>query len=155
MNSLETLKQSLKFDTWANGMILDSLKASASPNQAAIEKLGHVILGERFWLLRMLGQAEKTKTSDFWSCETVADCERVFRETKDAYDSFFADLTEEKLESTFTYTNSEGNTYTNNLREVFTHVFFHSVHHRGQIIEAIRQSGEKPPYVDFIGFLRA
>lgn len=154
MNSLETLRQSLEFDTWANGLILHHLQSSSNPDQSAIQKFGHVVLGEKFWLLRIKGETAKTQTSDFWSCETVADCESIYNETRDAYKSFFADLTEEKLESTFTYTNSEGNTYTNSLREVFTHVFFHSVHHRGQIIEAIRNSGEKPPYVDFIGFLR-
>lgn len=154
MNSLKTLRQSLAFDTWANGLILDSLKASANPNKSAIEKLGHVLLGEKFWLLRILGQAEKTKTSDFWSCETVDDCKRIFNETRSEYENFFAALTEEKLEEKVTYTNSEGNTYTNSLREIFIHVFFHSVHHRGQILDVIRANDETPPYVDFIGFLR-
>lgn len=154
MNSLETLRQSLAFDTWANGLILSHLKDATAPSSDVIKKLGHILLGEKFWLLRILGQAEKTKTSDFWSCETVADCERIFEETKEAYSDFFAALTDDKLEEKITYTNSEGNIFSNNLREIFTHVFFHSVHHRGQILDVIRANGEKPPYIDFIGFLR-
>lgn len=153
MQSLETLKDSLEFDTWANGLILDSFKKT-NPTVEAIKKLGHILLAEKFWLQRILGQAPVTQISYFWSIETAAECEELFGDTRKSYGDFFAGLTEEKLETTVTYTNSAGDTFTNTLSEIFTHVFFHSVHHRGQIIEAIRKNGDEPPYVDFIGFLR-
>ena len=104
--------------------------------------------------MRMTEAHADSTNFNFWSIETIEDCEKFFGENKRRYESFFADLTEEKLDTTATYKNSKGLEFTNTLREILTHVFFHSVHHRGQIIQLIRAAGETPPYIDFIGFLR-
>jgi uncharacterized damage-inducible protein DinB len=154
MNSLETLREYLRFDTWANGLILRSLRNSAKPSIDAVRRFGHIVLAERFWLMRILGNAPVAKTADFWATESVSECEKLCELTRQNYESFFKDLTEEKLSNAVNYSNSRGETFTNTLRDIFTHVFFHSAQHRGQVIEAIRRNGEEPPYVDFIGYLR-
>lgn len=154
MQTLENLREFLSFDIWANDLILHALKHSAPSNEKAVQIFGHLLLAEAEWLMRMTGKHADSTNFNFWSIETIDDCEKVFSKNKENYETLFAGLTEEKLDSTATYKNSKGLEFTNTLREIFMHVFFHSAQHRGQIIQVIRAGGETPPYIDFIGFIR-
>ena len=154
MQTIENFHEILAFDDWANKLILQALKNSASPNEKAVQIFGHLLLAENEWLMRMTGTHADSKNFNFWSIETTADCEKLFSENQQNYEKLFAGLTEEKLDSTATYKNSKGLEFTNSWREILAHVFFHSAQHRGQIIQAVRAAGETPPYLDYIGFLR-
>jgi uncharacterized damage-inducible protein DinB len=156
MQTLENFREFLAFDNWANDLILRAFKDSVQPNEKAVQIFGHLLLAENEWLLRVTGEHADSTDFNFWAVETIADCEKVFDENKANYERFFTNLTEEKLDSIIVYKNSRGLEFTNTLREIFTHVFFHSAQHRGQIVQTIRASGggDAPPYVDFVGFLR-
>lgn len=154
MNTLENLRESLAFDFWANDLILQALKNSSLSNEKAVQIFGHLLLAEYEWLRRLTGEHADSTNFNFWSIETIADCEKIFDENRRNYEKLFSKLTEENLNSTATYKNSKGLEFTNTRREILNHVFFHSAQHRGQIIQTIRAAGETPPYVDFIGFLR-
>lgn len=152
MNTIEMLRQFNAYNIWANECVLASLKESNDEN--SIRYFAHILLAEKIWLLRLLTEADNTGF-DFWPDVSIEDCEELLNENRETYDSFFSELTEEQLESTATYKNSKGVKFTNTYREVFTHVFFHSAYHRGQIATATRASGDAhPAYTDFIGFLR-
>lgn len=151
MNTIEMIRQFYAYNTWANERELASLKESNSASAARY--FYHILLAEKFWLKRILENADTTGYN-FWHDATVEECEKLLNENKDSYNAFFADLTEEKLDETATYKNSKGVQYTSTYREIFTHVFFHSAYHRGQITTALRTDGAIPPYTDFIGFLR-
>jgi uncharacterized damage-inducible protein DinB len=152
MNTIENFHEFLAFDNWANDLILQALKTFSNPSEKAVSVFGHLLLAENEWLSRITGEHADSTNFNFWSIETAEDCERIFEENQKNYEKFFAALTEEKLDSSATYKNSQGLQFTNTLREILTHVFFHSVQHRGQIIQSIRAAGETPPYIDFIGF---
>jgi len=153
MRTLEYLLQLLKFNDWANGLVLESLQVSAHPSEPAVRAFAHLLLAEKVWLQRILEGVDNTGF-DFWSGKNVVFCEVLYKENRQKFGEFFAGLTEETLDDVTTYKNSKGDEYSNTIREVLTHVFFHSGHHRGQILTHIRAGGETPPYVDFIGFLR-
>jgi len=151
MNTIEFLRQIYVYNAWANERELGVLKESNDADGARF--FYHILLAEKFWLKRILENADTTGYN-FWLEATVEDCEKLLNENKEAYNAFFADLTEEKLEQTANYKNSKGVEYTNTYREIFTHVFFHSAYHRGQITSALRAGNATPAYIDFIGFLR-
>lgn len=153
MQTIEHFRELLEFNDWANGLILDSLQKSARPSEPAVRAFAHLLLAEKVWLQRILEGVDNTGF-DFWSGKNVVFCELLYTENKKSLGQFIDALTEEKLEDITTYKNSRGEEYSNTIREVLTHVFFHSGHHRGQILTYIRAGGETPPYVDFIGFLR-
>jgi uncharacterized damage-inducible protein DinB len=153
MQTLEHFRQLLEFNDWANGLILNSLQKISQPSEPAVRAFAHLLLAEKVWLQRILEGVDNTGF-DFWSGKNVVFCELLYAENKKSLRQFFAGLTEEKLEEVTTYKNSRGEEHSNTIREVLTHVFFHSGHHRGQILTHIRAGGETPPYVDFIGFLR-
>ncbi len=151
MSSIEFLRQIYAYNTWANERELGALRESNNASGARFYY--HILLAEKLWLKRIIENADTTGYN-FWLDATVEECEKLLNENKEAYDAFFASLTEEKLEQTATYKNSKGVEYSNTYREIFTHVFFHSAYHRGQITSALRSNGALPAYIDFIGFLR-
>jgi uncharacterized damage-inducible protein DinB len=149
------LREFLAFDIWANDLILRAMKDSPqAAGEKAVQVFGHLLIAENEWLMRLTGAHPDSTNFDFWAVNSVADCEKIFEETRRAYENLFARLTEDDLDRTATYKNSKGLEFTNTYREILTHVFFHSAQHRGQVIQTIRASGETPPYIDFIGFLR-
>jgi uncharacterized damage-inducible protein DinB len=153
MQTLAQYREFLGFNDWANGLILGSLSASKDPVEAAIRAFAHLLLAESVWLRRFRENLDSTGYN-FWPDTDIAFCESLYLENKQKFAALFDSLTEESLETVATYKNSEGNQFSNTLREVLTHVFFHSGHHRGQILTYIRAGGETPPYVVFIGFMR-
>jgi uncharacterized damage-inducible protein DinB len=153
MQTLEMVKQFYAYNDWANYKFLSFLENWEKPDAKAVKVFAHLLLAEKTWLGRMLENLD-TSGFNFWAGETVEDCARNFEENKLIFEEFFTSLTEEKLESVFNYKNSKGDSFRNTFREALSHVFLHSVYHRGQIAQAIRDSGENPPYTDFIQFLR-
>jgi uncharacterized damage-inducible protein DinB len=153
MQTLAHFQQLLKFDRWANRAILASLENSPQPAEKAVRAFAHLLLTEKVWLQRILGGVDNTGF-DFWSGDDLNTCAALIAENEQSFGDFFAALAEDKLDTAAAYKNSRGEQYTNTIREVLTHVFFHSGHHRGQILSHIRAAGQEPPYVDFIGFLR-
>ena len=153
MQTLEQFRELLEFDNWANGLILDSLIASESPNEPAVRAFAHLLLAESVWMRRLRENLDNTGF-DFWQGKDVAFCEKLYAENRRDFTSLFENMTEDGLDAIATYKNSSGVEFTNTIREILTHVFFHSGHHRGQILSYIRAAGETPPYIDFIGFLR-
>lgn len=153
METLGYLKQFRDFNDWANGLILESLQNSAVPSEKAVKAFAHLLLAEKVWMRRMWENLDTTGY-DFWQGSDIEFCEKTLAENRADLKKLFDSLTEDGLDATATYRNSEGFEFTNTVREILTHVFFHSTHHRGQILTHIRANGETPPYVDFIGFLR-
>lgn len=151
MQTLEYLRRHNDYNLWANGEFLRFLKDA--PEAKAERVFAHLLLAEITWLRRMRENLD-TSGFDFWSGETVEDCERLFEESRRAFSDLFANLTETDLERIFSYKNSKGLSFQNTYREALTHIFFHSAYHRGQAAQAIRLAGVTPPYTDFIQFLR-
>lgn len=151
MNTIEMLRQFNAYNIWANERVLASLKESK--DEEALRYFAHILIAEKTWLLRLQTNLDNTGFN-FWPDYSIEGCEELLKENKKTFDDFFSELTEETLELTATYKNSKGIEFTNTCREIFTHVFFHSAYHRGQIATATRASESKPAYTDFIGFLR-
>lgn len=155
MKLTEKFREFLEFNLWANKLLLESFQKSEKTDKNAVQIFGHLLLAEKEWFSRIADNKTDATGANFWAVETVKDCEKLFVEIKENYENFFATLSQEKIDRKITYKNSRGNEFSNSLDEVFSHVFFHSAQHRGQIIKIIRANGKTPPYIDFIGFLRS
>lgn len=151
MNTIEMLGQFNTYNTWANERVLASLKESN--DEKGVRYFSHILIAENTWLWRLQTNLDNTGFN-FWPDMTIVDCEKLLKENTETFKAFFTGLTEESLELTATYKNSQGVMFTNTYREIFTHVFFHSAYHRGQIATMARANADTPAYTDFIGFLR-
>ena len=153
MHTLESLRQLVAFNEWANRRMIESLKAFENQSAKALRALSHLLIAEKEWMTRMLYNEDSTGF-DFWAASSLAECETLADEMAKAYADFVNELTEERLDDVATYKNSKGIEYTTSFRDILTHVLFHSAAHRGQVAMALRADGGEPLWSDYIVFVR-
>lgn len=150
MNTLEHLREQFVFNEWANRKLIDAITENRSAR--ALELMAHLLITEKEYFDRLGG---KDSTSfDFWPDLTVQECEELNRENTKYYLELLDRLDEDELEVTVRYKTSEGIAQENSYREMLTHVLFHSMTHRGQVLAALRAGGFEPPKIDYIIFAR-
>ena len=150
MDSLSHLKHLYRFNDWANRIIVESVSTAGSDKARGY--LAHVLITEQEYFNRLYG---KDSTGfDFWPELSIEECEELAMHNAGRYGRLLAGLDENGLEQTARYKTSKGQSFQNTFREVFTHVLFHSMNHRGQILTILRTEGHTPPEVDYIVFER-
>ena len=60
----------------------------------------------------------------------------------------------DNFEKRVVYENSEGRTFSNEIKDILFHVVNHSTHHRGQIMMVLRDSGVPPEPLDYVHYKR-
>lgn len=150
MNTLDHLREQFVFNDWANRKLIAAITENASAR--ALELLAHLLITEKEYFARLGG---KDSTGfDFWPELSVRECEELRKENTKYYLELLDRLEENELEVTTRYKTSEGIAHENNYREMLTHVLFHSMTHRGQVLAALRADGFEPPKIDYIIFTR-
>lgn len=137
--------------TWADTQVLAKLR-SAPEDTAALKWYAHVLAAERIWYLRLHGQDWTTQR--VWPVLSLDECAALAEQNSAQLKQYVSRLTEDELARSITYINSSGDTFTNNVSDMLTHVALHGVHHRGQIAASLRLNGVDPPALDFIRFAR-
>jgi uncharacterized damage-inducible protein DinB len=138
--------------SWADAQVLAKLR-SAPEDTAALKWYAHVLAAERIWLLRLHGQDWTTQR--VWPSLSLDECAALAEQNSAQLQQFVARLKDDDdLAKPTQYTNSAGDTFTNTVSDMVTHVALHGVHHRGQIAASLRSNGIDPPALDFIRFAR-
>jgi uncharacterized damage-inducible protein DinB len=115
--------------------------------------LNHLLLGDRLWLGRFLGQPFPVESlaQELYSDFDALGDER--RRTDDEIDAFVAGLTREKLAARFAYrTLVNPQERSAPLWVLTTHFFNHQTHHRGQLTTLLSQCGIDPGITDLMWF---
>ncbi len=114
--------------------------------------LSHVLVTEKEYFERLYG---KDSTGfDFWQSLSIEDCSERAKENAEIYEQLLHKFDDEGLGQTTQYYTSEGEQVENSFREILTHVLFHSMNHRGQILTILSQEGFSPPTLDYIIYRR-
>ncbi len=137
--------------SWADTQVLGKLR-SAPEDTAAIKWYSHVLAAERIWFMRMHNQDWTTQR--VWPVLSLDECAALAEQNSSQLKQYVARLSEDELAKPITYINSSGDTFTNSVADMLTHVALHGVHHRGQIAASLRSNGVDPPALDFIRFAR-
>lgn len=151
MNKIEQLHELFIFNDWANAKLILAVKTANS--EAALKYVTHLLITEREYFDRISGKKDSTGF-DFWQDRTIEECDVLRKDNDLVFRDFLTRQDENSLEDTVFYTTSEGIPYTNTIREMLTHVLFHSMTHRGQALSALRRDGFEPPKIDYIIYLR-
>ena len=151
MNLISYLQREFQYDAWANREQFRTLSALALPPETAVKLLHHIIASQLAWLDRLHGRPAST---GLWPESSLADCESQLEELKAAWRSYFAQLSDDDLLRSCSYTNSRGEQFTNRILDALTQLILHAAHHRGQISWEIRRSGSVPAAVDYIQAVR-
>jgi uncharacterized damage-inducible protein DinB len=147
-----------KYNRWANAAIFDAA-AKLTPEQftrdlqsshcSVRDTLAHILAAEWIWLERWKGVSPKTllDPADFPTVESVR---AALRKVEEERDDFVANLSDESLAESLTYTNTRGEQWTYTFGQMLQHVAHHSTYHRGQVTTMLRQLGAEPAPVDLL-----
>ena len=145
------LQRLVEHMTWADTQVLAKLRG-APEDTAAMKWYSHLLAAERIWYMRLHGQDWTTQR--VWPVLSLDECAALAEQNSSQLRQFVTRLKDDELARTITYTNSAGDTFTNTISDMLTHVALHGVHHRGQIAASLRSNGVDPPALDFIRFAR-
>jgi uncharacterized damage-inducible protein DinB len=146
----EHFEQFLSYEKWANKKILNGLKTLPEQDERSLDLMSHVLLVQMVWYSRIVNQP----APPIWDKRNLDELYKMYEENNKTLDAFFEKLTDKNLYGTVKYKDSKGNPYENTLKDLLTHLFNHSTHHRGQIKERLRGKVTEMPTTDFILFLR-
>ena len=128
------------------------MRMKSAQSLKGIDYLSHILLTEKEYYNRLHG---KDSTGfDFWQKLSLDDCREMAKENAELYERLLDNFDDEGLGQKVRYYTSGGDPFQNTFREMLTHVLFHSMNHRGQILMILRQSGFEPPLIDYIIFER-
>ena len=148
---LEDLRRQVRYDAWANRRLADAL---TDAHERPLRLLAHAATAERVWLGRIHGTHPVSTAAELWPVLDAAGCRDLVERAAEELSAFAVSVTEDELGAEAVYRNSSGTEYRTPVRDVFTHVLFHSHYHRGQAAAALRALGVDPPWTDFIVFVR-
>lgn len=141
--------QLLKYDRFANGIILNALTQAGSPEKA-VQLMAHLLATQQVWLNRCKNEPSKVTIFPDWKADTFA---TIIEENHQLWTDFVNGVA--NLDETIFYTNSTGNNYNNTISEIITHVINHGTHHRAQIGQLLKLAGlETLPTTDYIFYVR-
>lgn len=135
---------------WADGRLLDALRASPPPAEA-LELYAHVVGAEHVWLRRIEGRAADVAV---WPVLTIEELAALAEANATAFVDLARGCTEEDLQRPVRYRNSAGLEFTTRADDILLHVGMHGQYHRGQVNQLLRKAGLAPAPVDYIAFVR-
>ena len=117
-------------------------------SEKAIKLYSHILNAHQIWNHRI----EPLKSiSGVWEIHLIQECKDIDRKNYDQSLHLLDNLT---LDDKINYTNTRGDKFCNNIRDIFFHIINHSTYHRGQIATEFRQVGIEPLVTDYIFYKR-
>jgi uncharacterized damage-inducible protein DinB len=114
----------------------------------SVKLFNHILNAHQIWNTRIEGN----KTSfGVWELHPTKDLKNIdiinYQQTLHILDTF-------ALTETINYSNSKGQGFSNNIRDIFFHIINHSTYHRAQIATEFKQNGIEPLVTDYIFYKR-
>ena len=151
------------YNAWANTRLFDACarlpEAEYKKIRPAFFKalhgtLNHILVGDRIWLWRLLGDEPEPLPLDTELYEDLASLRAARIEQDAAIAAFIDGLNEGQFASITVYRNMSGEEHRDRIGEILAHVFNHQTHHRGQAHDQLSQTSVEPPPLDLIYFMR-
>jgi uncharacterized damage-inducible protein DinB len=150
-----------QYNQWANAKILNAaakateeqyLAPAAFPHGGLRGTLVHALFAEWIWRKRWEGisPTQRLKPEDFPTLQSLH--VRWLGEEKQLM-AFAEGVTDEKLNGTFSYTNTSGKPFTKILWQAMAHLVNHGTQHRTEAAAILTDLGHSPGDIDLIYFL--
>lgn len=161
--NLQSLQELYAYNQWANERILTCVR-ELRPEQlhqttdfsypSLFKTLVHTMSAEWLWRQRMqfgISPEQMHSADDF---SDLASLEVAWRQNTQELLDFVGGLTEEQVNSNFSYRNLDQEDCTNLLWESLAHVVIHGMQHRSECAAMLTSIGNSPGNIDFIVFVR-
>jgi uncharacterized damage-inducible protein DinB len=150
-----------RYNQWANAKILNAaanvtqeqfLAPASFPHGGLRSTLVHAMFAEWIWRQRWQGTSptSRFKPEDFPTFSSLR--VRWLEEEKQLMD-FVSALTDDRLNNTFRYKNTAGESFSRVLWQAMAHVVNHGTQHRTEAAAMLTDFGHSPGDIDFIYFL--
>jgi uncharacterized damage-inducible protein DinB len=150
-----------KYNQWANAKILNAtsdvtseqfLAPATFPHGGLRGTLVHTLFAEWIWRHRWEGTSPvvRLKPEDFPTFETLRS---RWEDEEKLLLSFVDDVTDERLNSRFFYTNTKGDPFERILWQVMVHLVNHGTQHRSETAALLTDFGHSPGDIDLVYFL--
>lgn len=143
------INNKINYDIWANRKVfecLENIKDEALLTQLT-RLFAHLFKAQVTWYNRVNDIQEPVT---MWGDYTLEDCQSLLNDSPAMLEGIAA-----KIGTEIKYQNSKGETYINNVADIFEHIIIHGQHHRAQIFMLLRKAGHTPPSTDYIFFRRS
>jgi uncharacterized damage-inducible protein DinB len=155
---LATIGALYRYNSWANGRVLDAASLLAptdfirdlkNSHGSVRDTLTHIVWAEWIWLQRWNGVSPTLvfPPSEFPNPESLHERFRVVAGERSA---FLKNLPTERLVQPLEYKNVKGEVWRYPLWQQLHHVVNHSTYHRGQVTTMLRQLGAAPAITDLL-----
>ncbi len=141
-----------RHNTLSNYRILDALRALSRPVDEELRLLSHILQAERLWFLRL--ESIDTGAPDTWPRLTLSEAEDAVRINGITARAYIGRLSDDALSASVQYSTARGDIFRNTVTDILTHLTQHGSYHRAQINRLLRDQGDMPVSLDFIGFAR-
>ena len=136
----------LRYDGWANAETLGSLR-DGSPPAKALRWMAHIVGSGELWLARLHDEPQALAV---WPDLDLGGCAAGIARLAERWPRYLETVHDQDLGQGVGYRNTRGEYWTSTVADILTHVSMHGAYHRAQIAAAVRESGGKPAYTDFI-----
>lgn len=150
-----------KYNQWSTAKILNAssnltdeqfLASGPFPHGGLRGTLVHALFAEWIWRSRWEGTSptDRLKPEDFPTFESLR---TRWTEEEAQLMTFVDNLTEERLNSTFNYTSTEGKPYTRVLWQAMAHLVNHGTQHKTEAAAILTGFDHSPGDIDLIWYL--
>jgi len=136
---------------WADGRVLDSLRAMPNLDQRALDLYAHVLGAEHVWLSRM---STRTPGEKVWPDLTLERAAVLAAENATGLRALLESCSADELQRKVAYRNSAGFDFESTVEDMLLQVILHGCYHRGQVALLLRDAGAEPSPTDYIAFVR-
>ena len=117
-------------------------------SEKSVQLFNHILNAHQIWNNRI---DPKQPTFDVWQIHDTQDLKEI---DKANYNQTVKILGAFDLDEIISYSNSKGQAFRRNIRDILFHVINHSTYHRGQIATEFKQHGLEPLVTDYIFYKR-
>jgi uncharacterized damage-inducible protein DinB len=151
-NMKEYFTRLFKYNDWANNLVLDTLSAHTFKDAEIFKIFSHVINAQFIWMSRITGKKELHKP--VWSLHSLTDLKKFSKESTVLWLDYLSRPDEKELQRSISYSNSEGQAFSNTVSDMLPHIVNHASYHRGQVNKLIRRDGFPVHNTDYITYRR-
>lgn len=142
-------KELFEYTFHFNTIVIDSLLKNDNPiPEKALQLINHTINAQEIWNTRI---EEKPCSVDVWEIRPLDTLKKI---NEDNYQNSLTIIDMFDLEMKIRYTNSQGKTFENSVRDMLFHAVNHSTYHRGQIATYCKLNNLTPQVTDYIFYKR-
>ncbi len=129
-------------------LIASMLEHSEIITEKCIKLQSHILNAHQIWNYRI---EQKEGHFAVWQIHPVATWKDI---DQNNFQSSLQILNKVDLNDKIQYKTSQGQAFTNSVRDIFFHVINHSTYHRGQLASEFKQAGIEPIVTDYIFYKR-